>query len=289
MVDGAASQSMIPGDASGSRESAWRSRAFTVVYRDEDIVVVDKAPGVLSVPTPRREPFTLVHEVSRMLSKGPRFTREALVVHRLDRDTSGLVVFACHPAARDRLMRNWAEHDRVYAAVVAGVVIADDDVIQSRLITDRQSLQRRSSHRDDVGEEAITRFVVAARLVDATLLSVNLSTGRRNQIRVHLAERGHPVLGDERYGGLGRHPRWDDRRLALHARLLAFAHPRTGAPLSFDTGLPPAFARFIERARSNHQPHRAQAGSRASTTEKTPPKGPRDDGYTAEKRRRRHR
>ncbi|MBM4281210.1 MAG: RluA family pseudouridine synthase [Deltaproteobacteria bacterium] len=220
-------------------------RAFALVYQDDDIVVVDKAPGILTVPTPRRERFTLVDAVSRLLSKGPRITREALVVHRLDRDTSGLLVFACHRAARDRLVAGWAEHQRVYSVVVAGVVVQDEGEIRSRLVTDRRTLQRRSSDRDDVGEDALTHFVVQARLDGATLLSVRLSTGRRNQIRVHLAERGHPVLGDERYGGLSRHKRWDDRRLGLHARSLGIAHPRTGEPLSFDIGLPASFARFV--------------------------------------------
>jgi 23S rRNA pseudouridine1911/1915/1917 synthase len=226
-----------------------RSRAFALVHEDDDIVVVDKAPGVLTVPTPRRERFTLVDEVSRHLSRGARITHPALVVHRLDRDTSGLVVFARHRAARDRLVADWSDHDRVYAAVVAGIVVDDEGEIRSRLVTDRRTLQRTSTTRDDVGELAITRFVVQARLDDATLVSCRLLTGRRNQIRVHLAERGHPLLGDERYGARVHHRRWDDRRLALHAQQLAFAHPRTGAPLSFDTGLPALFRRFVDGGR----------------------------------------
>jgi 23S rRNA pseudouridine1911/1915/1917 synthase len=244
------------------------SRAFTLVHQDDDIVVVDKAPGVLTVPTPRRERFTLVDEVSRLLSKGTRITREAFVVHRLDRDTSGLVVFACHRAARDRLVDAWHEHERVYAAVVAGRVEVDADEIVSRLVTDRRTLQRRSAHHDDEGELAITRFVVDERLADACLLSVQLLTGRRNQIRVHLAECGHPILGDERYGGCGRHRRWDDRRLGLHARALGFAHPRTGAPLHFDTGLPGAFRAFVDDARRAGPRAETTAGATAGATER---------------------
>lgn len=239
---------MTTGSASTTTPGRHRSRAFAPVFVDDDIVVVDKAPGVLTVPTPRRERFTLVDEVSRFLSKGPRITREALVVHRLDRETSGLVVFAVHRAARDRLVAAWDEHDRVYAAIVAGVVDGDERTIRSRLVTDRRSLTRRSTHREDEGEEAVTFLRVEQRFDDATLLAVRLGTGRRNQIRVHAAEAGHPVLGDDRYGGTNRHRRWDDRRLALHARVLAFSHPRTGAALSFDTGLPPAFSRFIDDA-----------------------------------------
>lgn len=225
-----------------------RSRAFTLVYEDGDVVVVDKAPGVLTVPTPKRERFTLVDEVSRFLSKGPRITKEAFVVHRLDRDTSGLLVFATSRGARDELMHNWNDHERVYDAVVAGVIDVDEGVIASRLVTDRRSLTRRSNDGDE-GEDAVTRFVVARRVDNASLLAVQLETGRRNQIRVHLKERGHPVLGDDRYGGLQRHPRWDDRRLGLHARVLGFFHPRSRQPLRFDTGLPPAFEKFLSGQR----------------------------------------
>ncbi len=226
-------------------KSRHASRAFSLVHEDADIVVVDKAPGVLTVPTPKRERFTLVDELSRYLSKSTRITKEAIVVHRLDRETSGLLVFAKSRTARDHLMQNWDQHERAYDAVVAGVVVDTDGVIASRLVTEKRSLTRRSSGNDDEGEEAVTRFEVVARLDRASLLRVVLETGRRNQIRVHLKERGHPVLGDDRYGGLARHPRWDDRRLGLHARLLAFPHPRTRHPLRFDTGLPAAFASFV--------------------------------------------
>lgn len=222
-----------------------RSRAFDLVHEDEDVVVVDKAPGVLTVPTPKRERFTLVDELSRYLSKGPRITKEAFVVHRLDRETSGLLVFAKSRRARDVLVDHWHEHERVYAAVVAGVVSVDEGTISSRLVTDQRSLQRRSA---DEGEAAVTHFVVEKRLDRASLLAVRLETGRRNQIRVHLQERGHPILGDDRYGGLRRHPRWNDQRLGLHARVLGFAQPRTGTELRFDTGLPPPFAAFCRSA-----------------------------------------
>lgn len=222
-----------------------KSRAFELVHEDEDVVVVDKAAGVLTVPTPRRERVTLIDEVSRYLSRSPRITKEAFVVHRLDRETSGLVVFGKSPRARDRLCERWSDHERSYAAVVAGVVVDDEGTISSRLVTDPRSLNRRSSGNDE-GEDAVTHFRVLARIDGATLLAVVLQTGRRNQIRVHLRERGHPILGDDRYGGLGRHRRWDDRRLGLHAQVLGFAQPRTLRPLRFDTGLPASFSAFIE-------------------------------------------
>jgi 23S rRNA pseudouridine1911/1915/1917 synthase len=282
-------------EPSAVEPAARRSRAFTLVFRDDDIVVVDKAPGVLTVPTARRERFTLVDEVSRLLSRGPRITREAQVVHRLDRETSGLVVFAVHRAARDRLVQAWSSHERLYTALVDGIVADDDGEIVSRLVTDRRTLQRRSLARDEdisQGESAVTHFVVDQRLDDASMLSVRLLTGRRNQIRVHLAEQGHAVLGDDRYGGAGRHRRWDDRRLALHARQLGFAHPRTGEPLHFDTGMPAVFARFVAGATAggDGRPRRASTnqpgpGARGSTQGRGPrsTKGPvRDAAATHE-------
>jgi 23S rRNA pseudouridine1911/1915/1917 synthase len=251
-------------------------RAFDLVYRDDDVVVVDKAPGILTVPTPKRERFTLLQAVSSLLGKGGRSRNEAWVVHRLDRDTSGLVVFACHKAARDRLVSTWSEHERTYAALVAGIPVAGHGEIRSRLVTEPRSLKRHSSDRDDVGEVAITHVVVDELLEDAALLSVRLATGRRNQIRVHLAESGHPILGDERYGGRGRHRRWNDRRLALHARTLGFFHPATGEPVSFDTGLPDVFERFMHTARrtslssTQHPAPKAALEMKTSHAKQTP-------------------
>ncbi len=232
--------------AKTAARSDVRSRAFTLVYEDDDVIVVDKAAGILTVPTPRRERATLVDEVSRYLSRGPRITKAAVIVHRLDRETSGLVVFGKHRRAADVLMQRWGDHQRHYAAIVAGSVVDDQGTIRSKLVTDARSLDRRSSA-DGSGEDAVTHFTVQARVDGATLLDVVLETGRRNQIRVHLAERRHPILGDDRYGGLGRHRRWDDRLLALQARTLAFPQPRTDAPLRFELPLAPAFRRFLNR------------------------------------------
>ncbi|HEY1098167.1 MAG TPA: RluA family pseudouridine synthase [Myxococcota bacterium] len=226
------------------KKSGVRSSAFALVYEDADVIVVDKAAGVLTVPTPKRERVTLVDEVGRYLSRSPRITKAAVVVHRLDRETCGLVVFGKSQRAADVLMQRWGAHERHYAAIVAGTVVDDVGTIKSHLVTDQRSLDRRSST-DGRGEEAITHFKVEGRVDGATLLDVVLETGRRNQIRVHLAERRHPILGDDRYGGLGRHRRWNDRELALCARTLAFPHPRTDAPLRFELPLPPSFRRFL--------------------------------------------
>ncbi len=179
----------------------------------------------------------------RVRGERRRITRPAVIVHRLDRETCGLVVFGKHQRAADALMQRWNDHERRYAAIVSGVVVKDEATVRSRLVTNER-LDRHSTN-DGSGEEAITHYTVVRRVEGATLLDVVLETGRRNQIRVHLAEQRHPILGDDRYGGLQRHRRWDDRHLALQARTLAFPHPRTKAPLSFELPLPAVFTRFL--------------------------------------------
>ncbi len=223
---------------------------FRVVYDDRDVVVVDKAPGVLTVPTAKRERSTLVDMLSAHLR------REVFVVHRLDRDTSGLLVFAKDRRAARALADTWAEHERLYDALVHGVVRVDAGVVESRLITGK-NLDRRST-RDprasgapafDRGERAVTRYRVVERVRAATLVECALETGRRNRIRVHMKDLGHRLLGDARYARDVRpHPLWRGG-LALHARVLAFIHPVTGARLRFDAGMRADFAAFLAAAR----------------------------------------
>jgi 23S rRNA pseudouridine1911/1915/1917 synthase len=219
------------------------------VYDDADIVIVDKEPGVLTVPTARRERNTLVQLVSNALR------REMHVVHRLDRDTSGLLVFAKSERAAHALKDRWREdHERVYAAIVHGVLQRDEGVIESQLVTDPRTLTRRSLRAHERGqgrgEDARTKYRVATRVKGATLVDVELDTGRRNQIRVHMAELGHPILGDDRYArSVPPHPLWREARLALHARLLVLVQPRTRERIRLESPMPAEFTRFLNRAR----------------------------------------
>lgn len=224
-------------------------RAFRVLHEDEHLVVVDKAAFVLTVPTDRREENTLVQRVSEYLARGGR-ARRVQVVQRLDRGTSGILVLARTREAALDLRRQFSRHepDREYIAFVAGVVASDGGTFDSRLATNR-SLSRYST-RDAEGEHAVTRFVVETRGRDFTRVRVRLDTGRRNQIRVHFAEAGHPVIGDPRYAPeRARHRRWRHRRLALHAAVLGFRHPATGKTLRFESPLPAEFGVFGGRGR----------------------------------------
>lgn len=216
-------------------------RAFRVVFEDAHLLVVAKSAGVLTVPTHAHEKDTLVHKLA--LHAHARVE----VVHRLDRDTSGLLVFGKTRAIAEALQAQFREHkpDRQYVAIVAGVMKEDAGTFDTRLATDER-LSRYSTEDEEEGERAVTHFTVERRMPGATLVRVRLETGRRNQIRVHFAEAGHPVIGDRRYDSArAGHNLWESHRLALHAEVLGFRHPVTGAALSFKAELPRAFTAFL--------------------------------------------
>ncbi len=204
------------------REARTRDEArlpsFALVFEDEDLVVVDKPSGLLTAPTPESDRNNLASLLARRAGGAP-----VHVVHRIDLETSGLLVFAKTEDANRVLSEKFRAHDlgREYLAVVAGAFPDDARVID----------------RPVAGKRAVTHVAVEERLgARATLLRCRLETGRTHQIRLHVQAEGHPVLGDPRYGGAPLSPRAP--RMALHATLLAFAHPRTGAPLSFTSPWP---------------------------------------------------
>jgi 23S rRNA pseudouridine1911/1915/1917 synthase len=228
---------------------ARRNLGFEIVYEDKQLIVVIKPAELLTVPTIRRETNTLQHKVAeyvKHVSKG----RDALTVHRLDRGVSGLLVLAKSQEIVRQLKDQFAasKPEREYVAIVAGQMEQEHGTFESLLATDKD-LNRFSTEDEEIGQLAITHYRVIARLRDTTLVQVRLETGRRNQIRVHFAEAGHPVLGDERYQPeLAAHPHWLHRRMSLHARLLGFEHPTTGEPLRFEAPLPTEMERFIGAA-----------------------------------------
>jgi 23S rRNA pseudouridine1911/1915/1917 synthase len=190
---------------------------FTVVFEDEDIVVVEKPSGLLTAPTPESDRNNLADLLSRRPGSVPVF-----VVHRIDLETSGLVVFAKTADANRELSNRFRDHDleRAYLAAVAGRF---PDAIKR-------------IDRPVGGRRAVTHVEIRERFDDrATLVSCRLETGRTHQIRLHMAEVGTPVIGDARYG---RPFSPAPPRMALHATKLGLAHPRTGAPLSFESPWP---------------------------------------------------
>ncbi|MCC7339181.1 MAG: RluA family pseudouridine synthase [Pirellulaceae bacterium] len=226
------------------------SARFEVVYDDEQIIVVNKPAGLLTVPTRKREPNTLQSQIRKWLERNQPGAK-ATCVHRLDRGVSGLLVFAKSYEVADKLREQFAARkpERKYTAIVRGVVSSDRGTFRSYLATD-ESLNRYSVSDPAAGELAITHYRVKERWHDASLLQMQLETGRRNQIRVHLADAGHPIIGDPRYQAeLAEHPCWPLKRIALHAETLGLTHPETGEALQFSAPWPQEFRDFRRRVK----------------------------------------
>ena len=231
------------------RTKRWDDRTFSIIFEDDHLIVVDKSAGTLTVPTDANEANTLVDRVSVYVSHSRR-KRLACVVHRLDRDVSGLLVFAKYESIANRLIAQFRQQKprRVYTAIVAGVVSSDDGTFDSHLATGK-NLDRFVAPSSRNTEAAITHYRVLRRMSDTSLVEVTLETGKRNQIRVHFAHAGHPVLGDRRYKAQqAMHPRWIRKRIALHGKLLSFEHPLSEERMTFESPLPAAFEKFLAKS-----------------------------------------
>ena len=219
---------------------AARPASLRVVYEDDDVVVVDKPAGLLTSTVPREPRPTLLAEVRGHL-KG-----RIGLIHRLDRDASGLLVFSKTHEAYRSLKQQFFDHsvERVYTAVVEGIPTPRAGRIESRLV-ERADGTVYSARRPGEGEKAVTHYETVDTRGGRSLLRVTLHTGRKHQIRVHLSERGTPIVGDKMYakpagGGLKKGEAAP--RLMLAATRLSFTHPRTGRPLTFELPVPKAFA-----------------------------------------------
>lgn len=219
-----------------------------VLYEDNDIIVVRKPAGLLTVATPDERERTVYFHLREYLQT--RNSRQRLfIVHRLDKFASGILVFAKSMQAKEALQDLFSRHDieRRYWAIVEGRVAKREGTIRSRLVEDK-TLKMRSTTDPRQGKVAVTHFRVLHAGRSVTALEVMLETGRKNQIRVHLSEMGHPIVGDRAYGSetdpLGR--------LGLHAFRLGFRHPATGAPLLFETEPPDEFRRYLPSTGVRH-------------------------------------
>lgn len=231
---------------------------FELVFEDEHLLVVNKHANVLTVPTDRRETNTLIHRLSDYLARGRSFRPKVWVVHRLDRGVSGLLVVGKRPEVATALRQQMAERKplRRYLAIAAGTMTQPNGTFESYLATGK-TLTRYSTSDPAEGELAITHYCVMEHVRDVTVLEVWLETGRRNQIRVHLAEAGHPVLGDQRYRPRdARHRLWTAPRLALQATELGFTHPVSGDPLHFQLPMAPEMWHFLRVLRGKGERER---------------------------------
>ena len=236
---------------------------FRVVHEDSAVLVVDKAPGVLVQPTPQGDRGTLLDLVRRYLrSRYPEVKSPYLgLLHRIDRETSGLLLFSRRGAANRILAEQFRGHTiaREYLALVRGNPATESGTIADPLVRHSPAARRSSiSIQGRGGKSAITHFRVLERFGGATLLSLTLETGRTHQIRIHLAGRGYPVVGDKIYGVKARFPANPllDRfpRQALHAGRLGFTHPVSGQWLEFEAPLPEDFSHLLGTLRAESGP-----------------------------------
>jgi 23S rRNA pseudouridine1911/1915/1917 synthase len=222
---------------------------FEIVYEDPDLLVVDKPAGLVTHPAPGHRGETLAEALRGTAAGGPDPER-AGIVHRLDRDTSGLLVVAKTEDAYAELARQLRAREvtREYLALVSGQPEAQSGTIDAPIGRDRA---RRTvvSTRSDRPREAVTRFEVLERLPASALLRVRLETGRTHQIRAHLAAIGHPVCGDPQYGGRACGRELGLERQFLHAERLMFSHPRTGASMLCESKPPVDLRRALDAAR----------------------------------------
>ena len=223
-------------------QSAFKSRYVKIVYEDRWLVVVEKNVGILSMAAGHSS-LNVKSVLDDYFSKSRQKCR-AHVVHRLDRDTSGLMVYAKDMETEQIFEHNWHDivYDRRYVAIVSGEMMDDGGTIANWL-KDNKAYVTYSSPVDNGGKYAVTHYWVLDSSVEHSLVEFKLETGRKNQIRVHSADMGHPVCGDVKYGN-GDDPL---HRLCLHAYVLCFYHPVTHRPMEFSTPVPSQFKEVVNK------------------------------------------
>ncbi|MGE0079452.1 MAG: RluA family pseudouridine synthase [Bacteroidales bacterium] len=221
--------------------SAKQYPGIKVLFEDQHIIVIEKESGVLSIATDK-EKDTTAYSMLRSHVKEQSASNKIFIVHRIDRETSGVMIFAKSDAVKTTLQKNWNDSvlERTYIAVVEGAVKQPTGTIVSYL-KESPAFVMYSCQDHAEGQKAITHYKVLKQNAQYTLLKVNLETGRKNQIRVHMQDIGHSVIGDKKYGSkespIGR--------LGLHAQVLAFTHPVTGKPMRFETQIPKLFLKLF--------------------------------------------
>lgn len=222
-------------------------RKLDILYEDDCIIVADKPSGLLTMSTGKEGEITAYSILTDYVrsARGGRNTRDKgriFIVHRLDRDTSGVIVFAKDEQTKHALQDDWNETilERKYIAAVEGTLEYDEGTVASYLKDNPKSMKVSSSWTDNGGKYSVTHFKVLRSSGQYSLVEFELETGRKNQIRVHASVIGNPVAGDRKYGSASN----PLHRLCLHASNLVFHHPRTGQLLRFDTGIPKDFMRL---------------------------------------------
>lgn len=220
----------------------FRHRRLRIIFEDEYLVVIDKGYGLLSMATKNEKTETAYRIMSNYVKTNDP-EGHIFIVHRLDRDTSGVMIFAKRQRVQEILQRNWndAVMERKYMAVVEGALTPEAGEVRSYLKENAAMQVYSTQNPDDRGQLAVTRYKTVASNGRFSLVEVQLETGRKNQIRVHMHDLGHPIIGDRKYGSecnpIGR--------VALHAASLRFKHPITGQMLHFESNIPEKFGYIV--------------------------------------------
>lgn len=243
--------------ASGRGNIELRHPKLRIIYEDDALIVVEKKNGLLTVPVNQKSSETTVFSILKEYAKKQSYRNTVHVVHRLDRETSGLLVFAKSPELQEYMRTYWRQlvTKRTYVALVEGKLEKKEGKITSWLTENPRTALVSSSPVDNGGQLAITNYKVLRESNLQTdemdlgaaysLVELNLETGRTNQIRVHMASMGHPVVGDRKYGNGNESSPID--RLCLHARVLEFVHPMTEKKVRFEASTPKEFARIFTK------------------------------------------
>lgn len=216
-------------------------QGLQIIFEDQDIIVVNKPAGLLTVATDKEKRRTAYAILSNYVkTQDPE--NKIFIVHRIDRETSGLLLFARNEKIKHQIQQTWEQtiSKRTYIAVVEGEVSENEGTVTSWL-AESKALKVYSSQNPQHGQKSITHFRKLRANSSYSLIQLNLETGRKHQIRVHMQDLGHPIVGDTKYGS-GEKP---IGRLALHAQVLAFTHPKTGELCSFETPVPPVFMKLF--------------------------------------------
>jgi len=209
---------------------------FPLIYEDGFILVIDKPAGVLTYGEKGSDGTSVYKQLKDYLSKSTKSRADLFVVHRLDREVSGLLIFAKSTEIQEKLKEGWAESIKKYFAFVEGIPERNEGTIRSWL-SDSPHYKVISGSKREGAKYAVTNYKVLQVKDKNAMLEIHLETGRKNQIRVHLSELGHPVIGDRKYGADATF----ERRIRLHACYLSVMHPETNIRLEFNSGLPKGF------------------------------------------------
>ncbi len=219
----------------------FHPRGITILFEDHDILVIEKIHGLLTVANAKESENTVFALLTNYVKKGNAKSKsELFIVHRLDRDTSGIMIFAKTQTAKEFLQDHWKETTKTYFTVVHGILEKKSGIISSYL-TENKIHRVYSTNDHEIGKLSRTEYKVIKESEKYSLVEINLLTGRKNQIRVHFSEKGNPVVGDKMYGGKEK----GIKRLTLHAASITITHPETKELMSFKTTMPEYFLKLV--------------------------------------------